>query len=68
VRLAGRAAQLTLRRDASTLDVLAIATAASGDFDKAVSIAEEALALNPPAPLAAMIRGHQELFRARRTP
>jgi Flp pilus assembly protein TadD len=65
VRLAERAVALTLRRDASTLDVLAIACAASGDFDRAVSITGEALALNPSAPVSATIRAHQELFLAR---
>lgn len=64
-RLAERAVALTLRRDANTLDVLAVAFAASGDFDRALSIAVEALALNPPPPVAATIRAHQELFKAR---
>ena len=66
IRLADRAAVLTLRREASTLDVLAVAHAAAGDFDRAAAIADEALALNPSAPLAEMIRAHRELFRARR--
>jgi tetratricopeptide (TPR) repeat protein len=62
VRLAERAVGLTLRRDANTLDVLAVAHAAAGDFNRAVTIADEALALNPSATLAAMIRTHRELF------
>ena len=65
VRLAERAVTLTVRRDANTLDVLAIACAASGDFDRALSIAQEALALNPPTSVSAMIRAHQKLFQAR---
>lgn len=65
VRLAERAAALTLRRDANTLDVLAVAHAAAGDFDRAVAIADEALGLNPPGALASMVRTHQELFRKR---
>ena len=65
VRLADRAAALTLRRDANSLDVLAVAHASAGDFDRAISVADEALALNPPAALAEMIRRHQELFRKR---
>jgi tetratricopeptide (TPR) repeat protein len=65
VQLANRAVALTLRRDASTLDVLAVALGAAGDFDRAVAIAVEALALDPPAPVATMIRAHQALFRAR---
>jgi len=66
VRLAERAVTLTLRRDANTLDVLSVAYASAGEFDRAVVIADEALALDPPAPLAAIIRTHQELFRSRR--
>jgi tetratricopeptide (TPR) repeat protein len=65
VRLADHAAALTLRRDANALDVLAVAHASAGDFDRAISVADEALALNPPAALAEMIRRHQELFRKR---
>ena len=65
VQLAERAATLTLRRDANTLDVLAVAHGAAGDFDRALTVADEALALNPPAALAEMIRRHQEMFRKR---
>lgn len=65
VRQADRAATLTLRRDANTLDVLAVAHASAGDFEQAIAIVDEALALNPPAALAQMIRTHRELFRAR---
>jgi Tfp pilus assembly protein PilF len=67
VRLADRAVALTLRRDANTLDVLAVAQASAGEFDRAIAIADEALALNPPPPIARMIRSHRELF-ARREP
>ncbi len=63
VRLAERAVTLTLRRDANTLDVLAVAQASAGDFDRAVAVADEALALSPPPALAEMIRRHQALFR-----
>jgi tetratricopeptide (TPR) repeat protein len=65
VRLAERAVTLTLRRDANTLDVLAVAYAAAGDFDRAVAAANEALASNPPAALSDMIRAHQTVFKAR---
>ena len=65
VQLAGRAAALTERRDANVLDVLAAAYGAAGDFDRAVAVADEALALNPPATLAEMIRRHRELFLKR---
>jgi tetratricopeptide (TPR) repeat protein len=61
--LAERAASLTSRRDAKILDVLAIAYAAAGDFDRAVAAANEALALNPTG--ADMIRAHRELFLKR---
>ncbi|MEO5739534.1 MAG: tetratricopeptide repeat protein [Vicinamibacterales bacterium] len=66
VRLADRAVALTLRRDANTLDVLAVAHAAAGDFDRAIASANEALGLNPPPQIASMIRAHQQLFRERR--
>ena len=65
VRLAERAAALTLRRDANTLDVLAVAQGAAGNFDRAVAVADEALALNPPATLTEMIRRHRALFLKR---
>ena len=65
VRLAERAVALTLRRDANTLDVLAVAHAAAGDFDRAVAVADEALALNPSPALAAMVRAHRALFARR---
>ena len=67
VRFAEQAAALTERRDANTLDVLAVAHASSGQFDRAVEIADEALALNPSAGVASMIRAHRELF-VRRMP
>ena len=66
VRLAERAVTLTLRRDANTLDVLAVAHASAGDFSRALAIADEALALAPATALAAMIRSHRELFTQRR--
>ncbi len=67
VRLAEHAASLTGRRDANTLDVLAVAYAAAGDFDRAVAVGDEALAAHPPAALATLLRQHQALFRARRS-
>ncbi len=66
VDLAERAVLLTRRQDGSTLDVLAVAHAAAGDFDRALAIIDEALALNPPPGIATLLRQHQELFRARR--
>jgi lipoprotein NlpI len=66
IRLSEHAAELTGRRDANALDVVAVAYAAAGQFDRAVAISQEALDLNPPAPLAALIRQHQELYKQRR--
>ena len=66
VRLAEHAVALTGRSDASTLDVLAAAYAASGDFDRAVGVAQEALDLNPPEQIALAIGLRQELYRQRR--
>ena len=45
VRLAERAAELTSRRDAVVLDALAAAYAATGDWDRATTTAETAVAL-----------------------
>jgi tetratricopeptide (TPR) repeat protein len=45
VRLAERAAELTARRDAVALDALAAACAAAGDWDRASTTAEAAVAL-----------------------
>jgi tetratricopeptide (TPR) repeat protein len=66
IRFASHAATLTKRRDANILDVLAIAHAAAGDFDEALAVVREAVALNPPAPVSALLRQHEALFRAQR--
>jgi tetratricopeptide (TPR) repeat protein len=66
-RFAEQAATLTERRDANTLDVLAVAYASAGQFDRAVEVADEALGLKPSGSLASMIRAHRELF-VRRLP
>jgi tetratricopeptide (TPR) repeat protein len=63
VRLAAHATDLTGRRDASALDVLAAAYAASGDFGRAIAAADEALALTPPPQIAAGIRTRRDLYR-----
>jgi len=47
ITFAERAVSLTHRRDAAALDSLAGAYASGGDFDKAVTAAEEALKLMP---------------------
>jgi tetratricopeptide (TPR) repeat protein len=63
VRLAEQAVSVTGRREANTLDILAVALGSAGDFDRAIAICDEALALNPEQAVSAMIRQHQELFR-----
>ena len=64
-RLAERAADLTGRRDAAALDVLAAAYAASGLFDRAIQTAEAALRLTPSASLAREIQSRGELYKRR---
>ncbi len=63
IRAAERAVNLTGRRDARVLDVLAAAQAASGRFDAAIETTAAALALGPPESLAAAIRQRQQLYR-----
>jgi tetratricopeptide (TPR) repeat protein len=63
ISLAERAVDLTDRREATALDVLAAAYAAAGMFDRAVEAAESALRLAPPGPALAGIRARQELYR-----
>jgi tetratricopeptide (TPR) repeat protein len=67
VRLATHAAQLTDRRDAEILDILAAAEAAAGHFDVAVTACEAALALNPQTSLAAAIGQRASLYKQRRS-
>jgi Flp pilus assembly protein TadD len=66
VRLASRAADLSGRRDAQVLDVLAAAYAAAGRFAEASSTAEaaETLAAGSAPDLAAQIRARLDLYRA----
>jgi arylsulfatase A-like enzyme/Flp pilus assembly protein TadD len=68
VRLAERAAELTSRRDPVVLDALAAAYAAAGDWDRATTTAETAVALasaRSPA-LAEDITKRLALYRLRR--
>ena len=65
LRLAERAAELTERRDASALDVLAAAYASAGRFDEAVATCDLALTRNPDPPLERSIRTRQALYRQR---
>jgi tetratricopeptide (TPR) repeat protein len=66
VRLAEQAATLTLRRDGNTLDVLAVAYAAAGDFERALAVIDEALALKPSPIVATLLHQHEALFKQRR--
>ena len=68
VTLAQRAATLTQGRDASALDTLAAAFAATGDLDRAAAAAERALQVANAAgqkPLAAQIQRRLEAYRRR---
>lgn len=62
MRLAEHAADLTGRRDAPALDVLAAAYAAAGQFDRAIAASQAAIALTTDEALAAAIRQRQELY------
>ena len=63
VHYAEHAVDLTERREADFLDILAAAYAAAGDFDRAVATADSALQLGPPPIGAAAIRARQELYK-----
>jgi tetratricopeptide (TPR) repeat protein len=65
VRLAERAVALTTQRDPAALDVLAVAYAAAGQFDRARDAADDALRLGPPDPLASAIRKRRDLYAHR---
>jgi tetratricopeptide (TPR) repeat protein len=66
VRLGERAADLTGRREAEALDVLAAAYAAAGLFDQAIVTSQAALDLNPTPSLTADIRQRQTLYKQRK--
>lgn len=66
VRLGEHAVDLTRRREAEALDVLAAAYAAAGQFDRAIVTSQAALDLNPTASLAADIRQRQVLYKQRK--
>ncbi len=66
IRLAEHAAELTKRQNGAALDLLAAAYAAAGQFDRAVTTAEEALDLalaSQADRLADVIRARLELYR-----
>jgi tetratricopeptide (TPR) repeat protein len=64
VPLAEHAADMTGKRDAKVLDVLAAAYADEGSFERALATAGAALELMPADQLAADIRHRQVLYRA----
>jgi tetratricopeptide (TPR) repeat protein len=63
LRHARRAVALTRSRDAGSLDTLAAALAAAGQFERALATARNALALDPAADAAEGIRERIELYR-----
>ncbi len=63
IDLAERVVDLTGRRDARALDVLAAAYASAGRFDRAQDAVGAALRLMPTEPLASEIRQRQDLYR-----
>ena len=66
LRVAERAVELTERRDASALDILAAAYASAGRFDEAVATCDLALTRNPDPALERSIRTRQALYREHR--
>jgi hypothetical protein len=64
VRLAEKAAALTNRKDGATLDTLAAAYAETGQFDKAVSVENEAIALETAAVLKKAYEVHLKLYQS----
>ena len=65
VRLGERAADLTGRRDAKALDVLAAAYAEVGEFGLAVDVIQEALRLSVPVAVERSMLQREQLFRKR---
>jgi tetratricopeptide (TPR) repeat protein len=66
IATAERAAALSGRRLATTLDVLGVAYAANGRFEAAIESGRAALALGPDEALAAAIRERIALYQQRR--
>jgi tetratricopeptide (TPR) repeat protein len=67
LQFAERAAAVTMRQDAAALDTLAVTCAATGDYNRATAVADEALRLTPPRPLAAEIEKRRALFERRQS-
>src|SRR5262249_34888910 len=66
--LAEQAVNLTARRDIVALDALAGALAASGDFDRAVAVVDEALKIVPSGQVADVLRQRQGRYRQHTPP
>ena len=63
VRMAEHMADVTERRDAVVLDLLAAAYASAGRFDRAVETSQAALDLKPPPSIAAVMQKRLELYK-----
>jgi tetratricopeptide (TPR) repeat protein len=68
VELAQQAVTLTARRDIVALDALAGALAATGDFDRAIAVVDEALKIVPNGQVADVLRQRQARYRQHITP
>jgi tetratricopeptide (TPR) repeat protein len=66
LRLGTRAVMLTGRRDAASLDVLAAAYAANGDFEKAVETVGEAISVSASPALTERLLERRDLYINRR--
>jgi tetratricopeptide (TPR) repeat protein len=66
--LAQRAVNLTGRRDVVALDALAGALAATGDFDRAIAVIDEALKIAPGGQAADVLRQRQTRYRQHTLP
>ena len=65
IRAAERASTLVQRQRAETLDALAAAYAAAGQFDRALQAVADALRAPDAAPIAGALRERQELYKRR---
>jgi tetratricopeptide (TPR) repeat protein len=68
VALAEHAVDLTARHDVLALDALAGAWAATGNFDRAVAILDEAVRAAAGTPAAAILQQRQDRYRQRLAP
>jgi tetratricopeptide (TPR) repeat protein len=68
VDIAERAVNLTGRRDIVALDALAGALAATGEYDRAIAVLDEALRVAGNGPAADVLRQRQDRYRQRLPP